>query len=151
MKNTEKFKISKEKLDLQENVEGIYVYRKGIEGSNPVFIPPDSFLAEKLIFQAHKNTLHRGVVLTMTNVRSNYSITKIRKLAKSVVRKYYGCNRFNSLPYSGVKQGLLPNDKTEQAMPFQVIDTDFAGPIYYRTQTKKESKTYTLNTFLQCE
>ena len=29
-------------------------------------------------------------------------------------------------------------------MPFQVIGTDFAGPIYYRTKTKKESKEYIL-------
>ena len=29
-------------------------------------------------------------------------------------------------------------------MPFQVIGTDFAGPIYYRTKTKKESKAYIL-------
>ena len=55
-------------LDLQEKIEGIYVCRGRIEGSHPVFIPPDS-LAEKLIFQAHKNTLHGGVVLTMTKVR----------------------------------------------------------------------------------
>ena len=27
-------------------------------GSNPVFIPPDSLLAQKLIFQTHNNTLH---------------------------------------------------------------------------------------------
>ena len=93
VKNTEKFKISKEMLDLQENVEGIYVCRGQIEGSHPVFIPRDSLLAEKLIFQAHKNTLHGGVVLTMTKVRS---------------------------------------------MPFQVIRTDFAGPIYYCTKKKKK-------------
>ena len=96
MKNIKKFKISKEKLDLQENVEEIYVYRGRIEGSQPVFIPSDSLLAEKLIFQAHKNILHGGVVLTMTNVRSNYWIPTLRKLAKSVVRKCYGCKRFNS-------------------------------------------------------
>ena len=65
MKDTEKFKISKEMLDLQENLEGIYVCRGRIEGSHPVFIPRDSLLAEKLIFQAHKNTLHGGVALTM--------------------------------------------------------------------------------------
>ena len=72
VKDTEKFKISKEMLDLQENVEGIYVCRGRIESSRPVFIPPDSLLAEKLIFQAHNDTLHMGVVLTMTKVRSNY-------------------------------------------------------------------------------
>ena len=127
-------------LDLQENVEGIYVYRGQIEGSHPVFIPPYSLLAEKLIFQARKNTLHGGVVLTMKKVRSNYWIPTLRKLTKSVVRKYYGRKIFNSLPYPGVKPGPLPNDRTEQAVPFQVIGTDFAGPIYYRTKTKKESK-----------
>ena len=48
------------------------------------------------------------------------------------------------MPYPGVKPGPLPNDRTEQAMSFQVIDTDFAGPIYDRTKTKKESKAYIL-------
>ena len=60
------------------------------------------------------------------------------------MRKCYGCKRFNSLPYPKVKPGALPNDRTEQAMPFQVIGTDFAGPIYYRTKTKKEQKAYIL-------
>lgn len=42
MKDTEKFKISKEKLDSQENVEGIYVSRRQIEGSHRVFVATDS-------------------------------------------------------------------------------------------------------------
>ena len=46
MKDTEKFKISKAKLDLKENAEGIEVYTGRIEGSYPVFIPADSLLAE---------------------------------------------------------------------------------------------------------
>ena len=60
------------------------------------------------------------------------------------MRNCYGCKKFNSLPYPGVKTGPLPNDRTEQAMPFQVIDTDFAGPICYRTKTNKEQKAYIL-------
>ena len=54
MQDTEKLKISKEKSHLQENVERIYGCRGRIEGSHPVFIPPDSLLADKFIFQAHK-------------------------------------------------------------------------------------------------
>ena len=116
--------------------------RRGqIEGSHPVSIPRDSLLAEKLIIQAHRNTLHLGVVLTMTKVRSNFWIPLLRKLTKSVVRKCYDCKRFNLLPYAGVQRGPLPNDKTEQAMPFQVIGTDFAGPIYYRTKKKEKKST----------
>lgn len=56
MKDTEKFKISKEKLDSQENVEGIYVSRRQIEGSHRVFVATDSSIISteiniKLTFQ----------------------------------------------------------------------------------------------------
>ena len=84
--------------------------------------------------------MHGGVVLTMTKVRSNYWIPTLRKLTKTVVRKCYGCKRFKSLPYLGP----LPNDGTEQVMPFQVIGTDFVNPIHYRAKTKKEQKAYIL-------
>ena len=87
MKDTDNFKISKEKLDLQENAEGIYVRIWRIEGSHPVLTPADSLFAEKLIFWYHKSTLHGGVVLIITNVRSNYWLPTLRKLAKSVLRK----------------------------------------------------------------
>ena len=125
---------------MQENVEGIYVCGGQTEGSHPVFIPPYLLLADKLLFQAHKNTLHRRIVLTLTNGRSNYWIPTLRKLAKLIVYKFYGCKSINSLPYRVVKPGLLLNDRAKQAMPFQVIGTDFAGPIYYRTKTKKKSE-----------
>ena len=65
MKDTEKFKTSKKTLDLQENVEGIYLCRGLIEGSYPVFVPLDSLLAEKLIFAAQSNSLQWAVVLTI--------------------------------------------------------------------------------------
>ena len=84
--------------------------------------------------------MHEGVVLSMTKFRSNYWIPTLRKLTKSVVRKCYGFKRFHSLAYPGVKPGPLPNDRTEQTMPFKEIDANFAGPIYYRTKTKEESK-----------
>ena len=80
VKDAEKFRISKEKLYLQENVEGIHVRKERIEDSHLVFIPPDSLLAKKLIFPAHRNNLHGGVVLNMINIRSKYWIPTFRKL-----------------------------------------------------------------------
>ena len=53
------------------------------------------------------------------------------------MRKFYGCKRFNSLL-------PLTHDRKEQAMPFQVIATDFASPTYYRAKIKTESKVYNL-------
>ena len=32
------------------------------------------------------------------------------------------------------KPGPLPKDRTEKCFPFEVIGTDYAGPIYYKTK-----------------
>ena len=47
----------------------------------------------------------------MTNVRSDYWIPTLMKLAKSFVRKCPVCKKLNSLPYPGVNPGPLPNGK----------------------------------------
>ena len=52
------------KTDEIEHQKKLWIKRE--QRSHPVFIPPDSLLAEKLICQVHKNTFHGGVVLTMT-------------------------------------------------------------------------------------
>ena len=45
---------------------------------------------------------------------------------------------YNSLQ---VENRLLPpNDKIEQATPFQTIGTDFVDPIYYQAKSKKQAK-----------
>ena len=55
-------------LTTSENSEGIYVCNGRIEGAYPIYLPNESLLLEKIIFAAHKNTLHWVVLMTMTNV-----------------------------------------------------------------------------------
>ena len=92
VKDTEKFKISKEMLDLQENAETMYACRGRIEGSHPVFIAPDSLLAEKLIFQAHKNTLRGGIISTMV-VRDliHYHIQELNRVHYQMIEQNKQC------------------------------------------------------------
>ena len=144
VQHSEKFKINEKRLDLQQNNEGIYICKGRIEGTYPIYLPNESLLSEKIIFVAHKNTLHRGVLMTMTNVRSTFWIPSIRQLTKSIICNCYGCKRHYAVPYPQPKPGPLPKDRSEAAIPFQVIGADFAGPIYYRTKSKKESKAYIL-------
>ena len=82
--------------------------------------------------------------MTMTNVRFIFCTPSLRQLTKSIIRNCYGCKRHYAVPYPQPKPGPLPKDKSEAAMPFQVIGTDYMGPIYYRTKSKKESKAYIL-------
>ena len=91
VQHSEKFKINEKRLDLQQNNEGIYICKGRIEGTYPIYLPNESLLSEKIIFVAHKNTLHRGVLMTMTNVRSTFWIPSLQQLTKSIIRNCYGC------------------------------------------------------------
>ena len=134
VQHSEKFKINEKRLDLQQNIEGIYICKGRIKGVYPIYLPNESLLSEKIIFAAHKNTLRGGVLMTMTNVRSTFLIPSLRQLTKSIIHNCYGCKQHYAVPYPQPKPGPLPKDRSEAAMPFQVIGTDYAGPIYYSTK-----------------
>ena len=80
----------------------------------------------------------------MSHVRSLFWIPHLRRLSKSVIKNCYGCKKFRSLPYNSPKPGPLPKDRTERCFSFKVIGTDYAGPIYYKTNKKNELKEYIL-------
>ena len=44
--------------------------------------------------------------------------------------------------YPNPKPGLLPRDRTEQALRFEIVGTSYAAPLYYRFKVKKDLKTY---------
>ena len=90
----------------------------------------------------HCETLHGGVGLTMAAVRERYWIPKLRSLVKSVRSECHGCKRFTTTPFSPPIPGPLPEDRTTVATAFEVIGTDFAGPIRYKQRNKREGKAY---------
>ena len=81
---------------------------------------------------------------TMASVRSLFWIPVLRKLTKSVIQSYYGCKRFRATRYPNPEQGPLPRDRTERALSFEIVGTDYAGPLYYKSNGKKYLKAYIL-------
>ena len=142
--NKENFEISRQQLNLKMNQEGIYECHGRIQGDYPVFIPNKSLLAEKLVEEAHLQTIPGGVTLTMARVRDQYSIPTLRQLVKRIIKRCYGCKRFNISHYPKPSQGLLPTDRAKQELPFSVIGTDYAGPFICKTKGKKDIKVYLL-------
>ena len=93
--------------------------------------------------------MHGGVILTMAAVRENYWIPKLQQLTKRVIRNCFGCKRFQVKPFVIPPQGQLPIDRTTGSRPFQVIGTDFAGPIMYHAKNKKGENTIHSSLHLQ--
>ena len=76
----EKFELSKQQLNLKLSKEGFYKCYCCIEGEYPVSIPREPKLAEKSIEETRIQTIHEGVTLTMTKIRSKYWFLTLRQL-----------------------------------------------------------------------
>ena len=144
VEHSEKFEKSRKRLNLELNCEGIYECRGRIQGIYPIYLPSSSALSEKRINSAQRKTLHGEMASTMASVRSLFWIPVLRKLTKSVIQSYYGCKRFRATRYPNPEQGPLPRDRTERALSFEIVGTDYAGPLYYKSNGKKYLKAYIL-------
>ena len=92
--------------------------------------------------EAHQNTLYGGVSLIMAYVRTRYWIPRLRLLVKKVRKRCYGCKRLTAAAYATPPPGKLPTIRTQGKNAFQVIGADFAGPLKYQTEKKREGKAY---------
>ena len=59
--NTEEFAMDKQWFNLCKDPSDIYAYHGRIQGAYPKYLPSRSLLSEKMVMNAHINTLHRGV------------------------------------------------------------------------------------------
>ena len=132
--SSDRFEDDKKRLNLEKNDEGVYICK----GFYPIYLLQDAVLSKKVIFAEHKRSLHGGVAIIMSQVRSLLWIPHLRRLSKSIIRNCYGCKNFKSLSCYSPKPGLPPKDRTEKCFPFEVIGADYAGPIYYKTKKKSE-------------
>ena len=129
--STDEFTMDKERLNLGK-ADGVYVCFGRTQGVYPKYLPSKSLLSEKMVMNAHIDTLHGGVGLVMEYIHRDYWIPRLRQLAKRTVRSCNWCKRFQSRPFSAPQVGNLPTDRTEGSRPFQVVGVDYAGPLTYK-------------------
>ena len=141
--NSPETEAIKRELNLQLNESGILECRGRIDGEYPMYLPRNSTYTQKVVEQAHHNTLHGGVAMTMAKVRDRFWVPKLRCLVKRIRSNCHGCVRFRAQAYQSPPIGNLPTaTRTQGTAPFQVLGVDFTGPIRYRTKTKVEKKGY---------
>ena len=97
-------------------------------------------LAEKIVQEAHIQTIHGGVSLTIGEVRKSYWIPKLWGLAKKIRNNCFGCKRFQITAFANPPLGALLLNRTFGNRAFQVIGVDYARPLYYRISQTKEGK-----------
>ena len=122
-KGDERFEERRLQLNLQENESGLECTGR-IQGVYPIYVPDSHQFALKLVGEEHKTTLHGGVGLTMAKIREQYWITRLRRLARKVIKSCNGHKRFHFTAFTSPAPGQLPRDRTEGQNAFQVIGID---------------------------
>ena len=131
-------------LNLQPNKDGLLECRGRVQGYYPVYLPDTHMFSVRVVEEAHIQTLHGGVGLTMAKVRGRYWIPRLRRLVKKVRRNCHGCKRFQAIAYAAPPPADLPTTRTEGTNPYQVVGVDYAGPLRYRISQEREGKGYVL-------
>ena len=93
--------------------------------------------------------ISRGSTLKSNPQRSDinngqYWIPTLNELVKRIIRKCYGCKRFNISHHTKSSQGLIPTYRAKQDLSFSVIGRDYAGPYICKTKGKRDIKVYLL-------
>ena len=118
------------RLNLKPDAEGVMTCHGRMQGQIPINIPNWERFTGKLVQKVrHCETLHGEVALKMAAVRERYWVPKLPSLVKSVRSKCYGCKRFNAPPAKNPMPGQLPGNRTTTGGAFEVIGTDFTGPV----------------------
>ena len=86
----------KSKLNLQPNESGILDGRGRIDGEYPIYLPRNNTYTQKVVEQAHQNTLHGSVAMTMAKVRDRFWVPKLRCLVKQIRSNCHGSVRFRA-------------------------------------------------------
>uniref|UniRef100_A0A8L8KTV9 Integrase catalytic domain-containing protein n=1 Tax=Heligmosomoides polygyrus TaxID=6339 RepID=A0A8L8KTV9_HELPZ len=94
------------------------------DAKNPIFVTPNTVLSSLIIQEAHGN-YHRGIEHTISTVREQYWIPKLRQQVRKLIAHCVKCCRFNALPYRYPETTDLPQRRVMRCRPFQHTGLDF--------------------------
>ena len=107
---------------------------------HPLLLPANEF-TDKLIRHCHISSLHGGVQLTLSLLRTQYWILNARSRIKLIIRQCPVCNR-QKAQLLEQQMSALPAVRCTPSRPFTFTGIDYAGPIVVRTSAGRGHKTH---------
>ncbi|XP_070547922.1 uncharacterized protein [Ptychodera flava] len=100
----------------------------------PRLLPTHHRFTELVILAAHKCVLHAGLQTTVTQLRQQHWIPKLRQAVKKVIRKCVKCLKVIGKPYQHPVQAPLQKYRVNEAPPFTITGVDFTGMLYVKSE-----------------
>lgn len=108
---------------------------------HPIILPHNNHFTNLIIKDAHLKSLHGGVTLMLSYLRSKYWIVGAKTLVKAFIRNCVICKRYSTSNQTQY-MGQLPLSRITPARVFQNSGVDFAGPINIRASKGRGHTSY---------
>lgn len=111
---------------------------------NPIILGSTNILTAFIIADAHAKTLHGGIQLMLSYLRSKYWIIRAKSLVKQYIHKCLICAKIKAKAKAQI-MGDLPEQRVTPSRPFLYSGVDFAGPfqtLMCKGRGNKTVKTY---------
>lgn len=101
----------------------------------PIVLSPEHKIVKSLVVYYHEKNCHAGVQVLLSILRESYWILGGRKAIRSIISKCVTCKRQKGRKLEA-QPGMLPADRLREAVVFEIVGIDFAGPIYLKNNQK---------------
>jgi hypothetical protein len=111
------------------------------ELKNPVIIPKNSKIAQRITEFYHKKVQHGGRTSTLNEIRQNgFWLINANSLVRRVIDRCVGCRILRG-KLMNQKMGELPPERFSTEGPFTYVGLDMCGPFYIK-EGRKQCKRY---------
>ncbi|XP_045537342.1 uncharacterized protein LOC106718523 [Papilio machaon] len=97
------------------------------DSKHPIILDSKSKLTALIVADAHRKTLHGGLQLMLSYLRTKYWIIRAKSIVKSHIFKCLICAKLRAKTRSQL-MGDLPSQRVTPSRPFLNSGVDFAGP-----------------------
>ncbi|XP_014292987.1 uncharacterized protein [Halyomorpha halys] len=99
-------------------------------------------LVRRLIYEEHTKIGQVGVQIPLCKLRERFWILKGRRTVKTVIATCIRCKRFQGSAIK-TKPAILPEERVREALLFEVVGVDLAGPLILHDGEKSWIVLYT--------
>ncbi|XP_006824596.1 uncharacterized protein LOC102806229, partial [Saccoglossus kowalevskii] len=108
----------------------------------PTLLPSNHELTKLIVLKAHSLILHGGVQSTVTQIRQQYWIPRIRQIVRSILRGCVTCRRVEGKAYANPVQAPLPSYRVNKLPAFTITGVDFTGFLLTKAPDGTRGKAY---------
>ena len=106
---------------------------------HPVILPPKHSVTKMILRDIHEGSCHAGPTQVMISARHRYWIPQAKKTIQNIIHSCKDCRRFHMKPATA-SMGPPPDVRVSRSQPFEHVGTDVLGPLYVRSDDKKDKK-----------